>query len=185
MDRSVGVETNKEFTTDNAPNTDRRFDGNTTANVIYVGTASERGAGTSEDKWQIKRITETAEGSVIQYADGGEFSQVWDDRASITFPTGDPTASAESETLQFVEVVGTTIISRPAVAGNDIEAYNLRNMVTNDAADLVQFSLDGGATFSDLARGEVHEFSPNDVKQIQIKSNNAGTNFDLFINRKK
>jgi len=97
----VGLETNKEFTTNNAPNTDRRIDGETTLNVIYVGTALERGTGTSEDKWQIKRITETDEGAVIQYADGGEFTQVWDDRVTVTFP-GDPPVPSVDELLNGV-----------------------------------------------------------------------------------
>jgi len=182
---SVGLETNKEFTVDSAPNTDKRIDGNTTPNVIYVGVAEERGVGTNEAKWHIKRITETVEGSVIQYADGGEFTQIWDDRASITFPTGDPAASAEFETLQFNETVGTSTINRPVTSKNDINIYNLRCLSSNAITDLIQFSTDGGTTFSDLAPGEVHDFEPKGVKQLVIKSNVVDTAFDLFINRKK
>jgi len=53
--------------------------------VTYVGQA-DPGSSTASAVWRIKRITETAGGASIDWADGvGTFTHVWDDRASLTY----------------------------------------------------------------------------------------------------
>lgn len=61
----------------------KRLDDSTTLNMIYIGE-SDPGTATSAATWRIKRLNVTA-GLVIQWADSGNFSQVWDNRASLTY----------------------------------------------------------------------------------------------------
>lgn len=54
-------------------------------NLEYVGTASPNSA-TSEAKWKIMKMTYT--GSNMQdvlYADNGNFTQIWDNRAALSY----------------------------------------------------------------------------------------------------
>lgn len=54
----------------------------TGATYMYVGWA-DPGTATSAAGWSISR--ETLATGVILYAAGGAFSQIWDDRASLTY----------------------------------------------------------------------------------------------------
>lgn len=57
-----------------------------TASLSYIGKAPS-GSLTSEAVWQIKSL-DTADGDVaLLYADGGAFSQIWDNRAALTYST--------------------------------------------------------------------------------------------------
>ena len=58
------------------------IDSTTTAGYTYVGEATP-GTPTSAAKWRISRITD-ASGSVY-FATGGDFDQVWDNRASVSY----------------------------------------------------------------------------------------------------
>lgn len=60
-----------------------QIDSTTTANATYIGKALP-GITTSEPSWKIGKI-DTTTGTVMQWADNGQFSQVWDDRASLTY----------------------------------------------------------------------------------------------------
>lgn len=53
-----------------------------TGTYKYVGEA-DPGTATSAPKWSICRVT-SATGDMLQ-ADGGNFSQIWDNRASLTY----------------------------------------------------------------------------------------------------
>lgn len=53
--------------------------------VLYVGKAPT-GTLTSQSLWQILKLDETT-GLVLTYADGdGNFDNVWDNRASLSYP---------------------------------------------------------------------------------------------------
>lgn len=61
----------------------KRLDDTTTLNMIYIGEATP-GTATSAATWRIKRLDLTA-GLIIQWADSGDFTQVWNNRASLTY----------------------------------------------------------------------------------------------------
>ena len=58
------------------------WDSTTTADTIYLGEATP---GTTSDQalWRMQRIN-TATGK-IEWADGGTFTEVWDNRESLTY----------------------------------------------------------------------------------------------------
>jgi hypothetical protein len=54
------------------------------ATVSYKGEAAP-GTATSSPAWRIQRITTSGALISIQWAGSGAFSQVWDDRSSLTY----------------------------------------------------------------------------------------------------
>jgi hypothetical protein len=55
------------------------------ANTTYVGQALP-GTATSASEWRIKRITETVNGSAVDWANGSAaFSHAWTNRLSYTY----------------------------------------------------------------------------------------------------
>lgn len=52
--------------------------------LAYVGKAPP-GSTSSDAVWQIQKIVTTDEDIAITWADEGAFSQIWDDRASLTY----------------------------------------------------------------------------------------------------
>lgn len=56
------------------------------ANPIYIGTAIS-GSATSAAAWQIRKLTYDGSNNVtaIQYAAAGSLTQIWDNRASLTY----------------------------------------------------------------------------------------------------
>lgn len=52
--------------------------------ITYIGEAVP-GTATSVGEWRVKKIDETTADTTIKYAGGGVFSQVWDNRASLTY----------------------------------------------------------------------------------------------------
>lgn len=60
-----------------------KLDDTSTANVTYVGKAAIGSSGASA-VWQIKKIDETS-GIVITWAGGDSFTNVWDDRTTLTY----------------------------------------------------------------------------------------------------
>lgn len=53
-----------------------------TGTYTYIGEAAS-GSATSLNVWSVARITNAD--STILYADGGDFTQVWDNRASLSY----------------------------------------------------------------------------------------------------
>jgi hypothetical protein len=53
-----------------------------TGTYTYMGDA-DPGTATSADAWSISRVT-NASGDIL-FAAGGEFSQIWDNRASLSY----------------------------------------------------------------------------------------------------
>jgi len=54
-------------------------------NPLYVGKAVP-GTATSAAAWQIQKLTYAGdELNALQWADSGKFSQVWDDRAGLSY----------------------------------------------------------------------------------------------------
>lgn len=56
-------------------------------NPIYIGLA-QPGAATSDNVWQIRKLTFDGSGNVtvIQYANGNSsFSNIWDNRGSLSY----------------------------------------------------------------------------------------------------
>ena len=62
---------------------DKRLDDTTTLNIIYIGEAVP-GTATSTALWRIKRLDVTS-GLIIQWADNADFTQIWNNRASLTY----------------------------------------------------------------------------------------------------
>jgi hypothetical protein len=54
--------------------------------VTFMGETLEQSPATSAAIWRIKRISTVAGTTTIQYAGTGAFNQIWDDRASLSFP---------------------------------------------------------------------------------------------------
>jgi hypothetical protein len=53
--------------------------------VTYLGNAPP-GSATSAAVWKIKRMTQAASGDIdIEWADLGRNTQIWDNRASLTY----------------------------------------------------------------------------------------------------
>lgn len=52
--------------------------------ITYIGEASP-GTATSGAGWRIKKVDETTADTTIKYAGGGAFTEVWDNRASLTY----------------------------------------------------------------------------------------------------
>jgi len=61
----------------------KRLDDTTTLNMIYIGEAQPSTA-TSAASWRIKRL-DVSSGLIIQWAGGGAFTQIWDNRSSLTY----------------------------------------------------------------------------------------------------
>ena len=59
-----------------------KFRKDDTGTYTYMGEAYP-GAATSLNVWSVMRITNAT--SAIDYADEGKFTQVWDNRASLTY----------------------------------------------------------------------------------------------------
>jgi len=56
-----------------------------TPDITYVGEA-DPGSATSSAIWRVKRVTDDgSELLTIEWAGGGNFDQIWDDRASLTY----------------------------------------------------------------------------------------------------
>jgi hypothetical protein len=54
-------------------------------NPLYVGKAVP-GTLSSAAAWQIQRLTYTGDDlTLLEWADDGKFTQVWDDRASLSY----------------------------------------------------------------------------------------------------
>lgn len=62
---------------------DLRLDDTSTANVTYVGYAAI-GTATSAASWKIKKLDETT-GLVITFAGSGAYTQIWDNRTSLSY----------------------------------------------------------------------------------------------------
>lgn len=60
-----------------------RLDDTTTANVTYIGKAAI-GSATDDPVWQIAKL-DTSSGLIKTWAGNGAFTQIWDDRAGLTF----------------------------------------------------------------------------------------------------
>jgi len=73
----------------------------------------------------------------------------------------------------------------PSVAGNDITSCLISNLETKKNYDL-QYSFDGGVSYSTLQSGTMVGWSPKgDLKQIKIKrAGSVDIDFDIIINRK-
>jgi hypothetical protein len=56
--------------------------------VTYVGITYKRSAAGSEAVWRIKRIKKVGYVSNVGYAADAEFTQVWDNRAGLTYSQG-------------------------------------------------------------------------------------------------
>lgn len=59
-----------------------KIDDTTSATYTYIGEAVP-GTGTDASKWRVQRIT-NASGN-IDWARGGSFNQIWDDRTSLVY----------------------------------------------------------------------------------------------------
>lgn len=63
-----------------------QFDDVSTTSVIYIGKAPF-GSATSSAVWQVKKIDQTGTPitTTIKYAGGGNFTNIWDNRTSLTY----------------------------------------------------------------------------------------------------
>lgn len=67
-------------------NLQTRLDYASGANPIYIGVSAP-GTAASSAFWQIKKLTFDASSNLttIQYAGGGNFSQIWDNRTGLSY----------------------------------------------------------------------------------------------------
>ncbi len=56
-----------------------------TSTLTYIGVARVKDPETDSNVWQISRVTIQAGQTITEYADQGNFTQIWDDRATL-FP---------------------------------------------------------------------------------------------------
>lgn len=75
--------TNPDGSAINSAIYDKRLDDTTTLNMIYIGEAVP-GTATSAATWRIKRLN-VAIGLIIEWSGNGDFTQVWNNRASLTY----------------------------------------------------------------------------------------------------
>lgn len=52
--------------------------------ITYIGKAIP-GSDTAEGVWQIQRLTSSSGDLSVEFADGGLFTQVWDNRAGLSY----------------------------------------------------------------------------------------------------
>lgn len=52
--------------------------------VQYLGEAAPNSL-TSDPVWRVQRVTTSGANTTIEFASGGQFNQVWDNRASLTY----------------------------------------------------------------------------------------------------
>lgn len=55
-----------------------------TVNITYIAVAAS-GSLNGEEVWRIKRVDTTGVNTISLYAAGGAFTQVWNDRASLSY----------------------------------------------------------------------------------------------------
>lgn len=60
-----------------------QIDDTSTSGVTYLGKSAP-GTATSSANWKIAKI-DTNTGTTMKWADSGKFSQVWDNRLSLTY----------------------------------------------------------------------------------------------------
>lgn len=82
-DKPMPLQLNNGAVPTDTPSLASRLDNTTSANVIYIGKAKP-GTLTSESLWQIAKL-DTSSGLIKTWAGSAGFTQVWDDRASLTY----------------------------------------------------------------------------------------------------
>lgn len=89
-------------------------------------------------------------------------------------------------TNQYSGSVNQTGIFLPLVAGDPIDSVGIRNAIDQPFASRLEFSYDGGTSWSRLAVGESRQDDlRGEIKQIKIRA--AGTlttcNYEVIMNR--
>jgi len=82
-----GVTTNPDGTSGlptGTKNSATKIDDTTTAGVIYIGKAAV-GSSAASAVWQIKKLDTNTLALDKTWADSGAFTQVWDNRASLSY----------------------------------------------------------------------------------------------------
>lgn len=165
------------------------------ASVAFIGIAKSTSTLTSEAKWKIGRSVTASDGDVtVEWADEGDYTQVWDDRLTVDFITDvgtiTPTTGTLYELLPFTFTTDDTAFdSYPPVAGGNITEVAV--IVDVDATNTarVEVSLNGGTTVSSklIAGGfySIDSIDEIDLTQIQIKGNEVGILYYVTLIRKK
>jgi len=168
-----------------------RFD-QATATVAFIGLAKSTSTLTSEAKWRIGRSVTSEDGDVtVEWADEGDYTQIWDNRLTIDFPTDlgtiTPTSGSTSETLVFATTtVDTAFSTFPVTAGNDLDEATVIIDVDATNSARVEVSLDGGTTVSTkMISGGFFSINPADIQQIKVKGNEVGILYYVTLIRKK
>lgn len=92
------------------------------------------------------------------------------------------------QTRQYSGTVGTTPINIPSSPFRSIDSFLLRCPNQSPTSRRIEFSLNGGVNWMTLGVGEYIGWSPrkdssgNDIVQILIRSNTAGTAYEAIIN---
>ncbi len=87
-------------------------------------------------------------------------------------------------TTHYSGSVGTSPTTVPSSADKVISSFYLENPITNTPATKeLEFSCDGGTTYTSLRLGESIVWPPKGyVKQIYIKGSTASVNYKMIIN---
>jgi hypothetical protein len=52
--------------------------------ITYIGKAIP-GSATNSSVWQIQKLTSSGNDLIVQFADSGNFSQIWDSREALSY----------------------------------------------------------------------------------------------------
>lgn len=86
-------------------------------------------------------------------------------------------------TLHENGTAGLTPVSIPAVATTALKYVLIDSPTQSGTNRILSVSFDNGVTFKEIVNGAVLTWRPLGVSQIQIKSNLAGTKYEIIYNR--
>jgi len=90
----------------------------------------------------------------------------------------------DGETIHYSSTVGTTPITVPSVAGKIISEFWIENSLDNSpVTKRLEFSCDGGVTYTSLRLGESMNWTPKGrIRLLYIKASAASTSYSMIVN---
>jgi hypothetical protein len=153
-------------------------------NVKYIGTAARWTALTSEPLWEIKRIYLDPAGIThTEYASGGGFHHIWNDRASYfsaSLPASVPAQQIEiTPVLETATIENVTITTANTEQSHTFPTGTMKFLLRPRGNGKIKLSHDignSGSTYLTVSPGAVYEspdFKPL-PKTIYFQSPTAG-----------
>lgn len=90
----------------------------------------------------------------------------------------------DGSTVHYNGTVGTTAIAIPTVVAKQISEFWVENNIDNSpVTKRLEFSCDGGVTYTELRIGESMAWTPKGrIRQIFIKASAASTDYKMIVN---